>query len=132
MLTLTSSHSPKRGLSPQFSAHAYCGRTAAWIKMPLGMEVGLGPCHIVLDQETAPPLPKGHSPHQFLAHICCGQTAGWLKMPLYGGRAWPRRHCVRWGPSSPLRKKGTVPPNFWSMSIVAKRLDGSRYYLIWR
>jgi len=28
--------------SPQFSAHVYCGQMAGWIKMPLGMEVGLG------------------------------------------------------------------------------------------
>jgi len=28
---------------------------AAWIKMPLGMEVGLGPGHIVLDGVAAPP-----------------------------------------------------------------------------
>ena len=31
--------------------------------MPLGMEVGLGPC-------------------QFSAYVCCGQTAGWTKIPL--------------------------------------------------
>ena len=37
-----SSPSPKRGQSPQFLAHVYCGQTAGWIKMPLGMEVGLG------------------------------------------------------------------------------------------
>jgi len=43
--------SPKRGRSPcpQFSAHVYCGQTAGWIMMTLGMEVGLGPGHIVLD-----------------------------------------------------------------------------------
>jgi len=35
------------------------GRTAGWIKMALGMEVGLGPVHIVLDGDTAPSLPKG-------------------------------------------------------------------------
>ena len=35
--------------SPQFSAHAYCGQTAEWIKMPLGNEVGLGPGNVVLD-----------------------------------------------------------------------------------
>jgi len=28
-------HSPKRGHSPQFSAHVYCGQTGRWIKMPL-------------------------------------------------------------------------------------------------
>jgi len=39
---------PQKGdrAPPQFSAHVYCDQTAAWIKMPLGMEVGLGPGHI--------------------------------------------------------------------------------------
>jgi len=38
--------------------------------------------------------------------------------------------CVRWGPSSPPQKRGRSPlPNFWPMSIVAKRLDGSRWHL---
>jgi len=31
----------------------------AWIKMPLGTEVGLGPVHIVLDGNPAPPKKKG-------------------------------------------------------------------------
>jgi len=35
--------------SPQFVAHVYCGKTAGWIKMALGMEVRLGPDNIVLD-----------------------------------------------------------------------------------
>ena len=34
----------------------YCGQTAGWIKMPLGMEVGLDLFHIVLDEDPAPPL----------------------------------------------------------------------------
>ena len=41
--------------SPQFSAHVCCGKTAEWIKIPLGAEVGLGPGHIVLDVDPAPP-----------------------------------------------------------------------------
>jgi len=49
--------------------------------MKLGMQVGLGPGHIVLGGDPAPTPPKGHSP-QFSAHICCGQMAGWIKMPL--------------------------------------------------
>jgi len=49
--------------------------------MKLGMQVGLGPGHIVLDGDPVPPLPKGHSP-KFSAHICCGQMAGWIKVPL--------------------------------------------------
>jgi len=53
--------------------------------MTLGMEIGLGPVHIVLDGDPAPPLQKG-------------------------GRA----------------------PNFCPVSIVAKRLDGSRCHLVQR
>jgi len=47
---------------PQFSAHIYCGQTAGWIKMALGMEVGLAPGHILLD---AAPLPQkgGRAPN---------------------------------------------------------------------
>jgi len=33
----------------------YCGQTVGRIKMPLGMEVGLVPNHIVLDGNAAPP-----------------------------------------------------------------------------
>jgi len=49
--------------------------------MALGMEVGLGPGHIVLDGEPAPLPKKGQSP-QFSAHFYCHQTAGWIKMAL--------------------------------------------------
>ena len=37
----------KKGHSPQFSAHVYCGQTAGWMKTPLGTEVYLGPGHTV-------------------------------------------------------------------------------------
>ena len=60
---------------------AHCGQTAGQIKTKLGKQVGLGPGHIVLDVEPAPPPTKGHSP-QFSAHICCGQMAAWIKMSL--------------------------------------------------
>ena len=52
------------GGAPQLSAHVYCGLTARWIKMSLGMEVGLGPVHIVLDGDTAS-LPKTGTEPQF-------------------------------------------------------------------
>jgi len=45
-----------------------------------GMQVGLGPGHIVLDWDPASPS-KGEHP-QFSAHVCCGQMAEWIKMPL--------------------------------------------------
>ena len=59
----------------------YCGKTAGWIKMKLGMEVGLGPGHIVLDGDPALSK-KGAQLPQFSAHVRCGQTADWIKMPL--------------------------------------------------
>jgi len=74
----------KTGRNPQFSAYVYCGHTAAWIKMPLGTEVGLGPDDIALDGDPAPP------------------------------------------------KRGRNPSPIFGPSIVAKRLDGSRWHLAWR
>jgi len=73
--------SQKRGQSPQFSAHLYCGQTAGYIKMTLGMEVGLSPGDFVLDGDPAPYPKRGGAP-QFSAHIYSGQTATWIKMPL--------------------------------------------------
>ena len=35
------------------------------MKTPVGMEVDLGPGHIVLDGDPAPPLRKGHSTPSF-------------------------------------------------------------------
>jgi len=56
---------------------------AAWIKVPLGMEVGLGPADFVLDGDRRSPSPKGDgAPSIFSAHFYCGQTAGCIKMPL--------------------------------------------------
>jgi len=45
----------------------YCGQTIRWIKMPLGMEVGLGPGHTVLDGHGSPP--KGAQQPPFSAHV---------------------------------------------------------------
>jgi len=39
-----------------------CGQTVGPIKMKLGVQVGLGPGHVVLDGDPAPPPSKGHSP----------------------------------------------------------------------
>jgi len=49
--------------------------------MALGMEVGLGPGHIVLDGTQLRSSEKRQSP-QFLTHFYCGQTAACIKMPL--------------------------------------------------
>ena len=55
----------------------YCGQTVGWIKMKLGMVVGLDPGHIVLDEDSAPPPNIGGQP-KFWANVYCGQTAGWI------------------------------------------------------
>ena len=41
---------------PQFSANVYCGQTAAWIKMPFGTQVRLGPADIVSDKNRCAPV----------------------------------------------------------------------------
>jgi len=100
--------------------------------MKLGIEVGLGPGHIVLDVDPVPLPPKGQSP-QFSAHVCCGQTAVWIKMSL--GREvglGPGDIVLDGDPALPLPKGAQPPPNFRPMSVVAKWLDGSRCHLVGR
>jgi len=79
---------PPKGHSPQVSAHVSCGQMAAWIKMPLGMELDLGPGDFALDGDPAPPSPKGERSSKCSAHIYCGQTAGWMKLVLSMEVGW--------------------------------------------
>ena len=76
---------PPKGHIPQSSAYICCGQMAAWIKMPLSMELGLGPGDFVR-WEPRSCLPKGGRlrppPNFFSAHVYCGQTAGWMKLVL--------------------------------------------------
>jgi len=61
---------------------------------------------------------------------CCGQMAGWIKMPLGMEEGLSPGDFVLDGDPAPLPKNGVEPlPNFRPMSIVAKRLDGSRWHL---
>jgi len=105
--------------------------------MALGMEVGLGRGHIVLDGDPAPlPMgtqlssPKGAQPPIF---VPCGQMVGWTKMSLGMEVGLGPDDFVFDGDPAPPQKKGrSPPPNFWPMSVVAKRLDGSRCHLVRR
>jgi len=91
-------------------------------------EVGLSLGDIVLDGDPAPLPYRGTDP-QFSANVRCGQTAGWTKMPLsIEVGLGPGDFVFDGNPA--LQKKGTAPPNFWPMSIVAKRLYGSRCHLV--
>ena len=110
--------------------HGVRKKRREWNKMKLGTHVGLGPGHIVLDGDPTPP-PKGHS-RQFSAHICCGQIVGWIKMPLGIEVGLSLGDFVLDGdPAPPSPKRGGASlPCFWPMSIVAERLDGSKYHLV--
>jgi len=104
-----SSPSPKRGQStpPQVLAHVYCGQTAWWIKMALGMQVGLGPGHIVQDGKPAPQ--KGGRVPQFSADSYCGQTAGCIKMPLGVEVGLSPGDFMLDGDAAPTQKRGGDP-----------------------
>jgi len=55
----------KRAQPHQFLAHVYCGQTAGLMKTKLGTEVDLGPGHIVLDGDRAPPAKGAQQPPPF-------------------------------------------------------------------
>jgi len=87
----------------------YCGQTVERIQMKLGKQVGLGPGHIVLDGNPAPPPSKGDGAPQFSAHICCGQMAGWIKMPLGREVGLSPSDIVLDGTQLPSPKRGPSP-----------------------
>ena len=99
---------PQKGQCPQFSASFYCAQTAGCINMPLDMEVGLGPGHIVLDGDQAPQK-RGHvapifGPCLLWPNVRMDQDAIW-----YRGMPQPRRHCIRWGLGTQFPQKGHSP-----------------------
>jgi len=53
-------------------------QTAAWIKMPLGVELGLGLGHIMLDGDPALPQKGSTALPKFPADAHCGQTVAHL------------------------------------------------------
>jgi len=82
-----------------------------WIRMPLGMEVGLSSGHTVLDADPAlPPPKKGGTASQFSAHVCCSQTAVWIKMPLGTEVGISPGNIVLDGDPVPPPKKGHSSP----------------------
>ena len=87
----------------------YCGQTAGWIKMKLGMGIGLGPGHNVLDRDPAA-LSKTDTHTQFSAHVCCGQMAGRIKMPRGTEVGLGPGDIVLDGNPAPPLKKGHSSP----------------------
>ena len=132
--------SHKRGQSPHFSAHVCCGQIAGWIKMPLGVEVGLIPGDFMLDGDQAPLPKRGRSPLPNFRpmSIVAKRLDGSRFHFAYGGTlsmvvGLGPGHIVLDGDpcSSPPLQKRQSPP-FWPIFIVRKRLDASRCHLVWR
>jgi len=125
-------HCIRWGPSPQFLAHVCYGQTAGWIKIPLGRDEDLGPDDIVLDGDPALP-PKGHSPPPIFSP-CLLWPNGWMDqdgMLLGTEVGLSPGDIVLDGDLAPT-KKGHRTPTFRPMSIVTKRLDGSRCHLVRR
>jgi len=111
----------------------------------VGMEVGLGPIHIVLHWDTAP-LPKKGADSQFSAHLYCGQTAGCIKMPLgievgleaYLYTKWHLDRSVLSPGNFVLDRhpaptpKGADSHPIFGPRLFTKRLHGSRCHLVRR
>ena len=97
----------------------YCGQTVGWIEMPLGAEVGLGLGDNVLDGDSGPPRKGAQQPPLFGS--CLLWPNGWMDQDTtwYGGKSQPRRHCVRWEPSS-ATERGTAAPTFRPTCALAR------------
>ena len=104
----------------------HCGQTVGRrrIKMKLGTQVGLGPGHIVLDGDPAPPPPKGHSRPQFSAHVCCGQMAAWIKMSIGMELRLGSGDFVLDGDPAPPPKRGAKPPPKFSAHVYCGQTAG--------
>jgi len=101
-----------RCLSVLSVTFVHCGQTAGRIKMKLGEQVGLGPGHIVLDGDPAPPPPKGHSSPIFGPYLLRPNGSMDQNITWYGARPRQRRLCVRWGPSTAPQKAPEPPLQF--------------------
>jgi len=142
-----SSLSPK-GAQPPIFGQCPFGQAAAWTKMPLGMELGLGPGDFVFDRDPATPRKKGTPTHPIFCScllwpngpgdvVLDGVAAppkrgtapqfsvhvycGWMDEDTtwYGSRTRPRPHCIRRGPSSP--RKGHSTPSLFSPCLLWPR-----------
>ena len=81
------------------------------------MEVGLSPGDFVLDGNPTP-SPKGAQPPIF------GQCPLWPNGWMHYDATWYGNFLFDGDPATPRKRAHPLPPNFWPMSIVAKRLNG--------
>ena len=111
----------KKGRSPQFSAQVYCGQTAAWIKMSLGTELGLGNVDLWC-----------YRPSFCLSSVVCLSSVTFVRptqaVQIFGNisaalgtLAWPSID-IHWKFHGD-RPRGTPPPRELNTKGVAKYSD---------
>jgi len=89
----------------------HCGQTVGQINIKLGMQVGLGPGHIVLDRNPAPLVKKGQNLPIFGPYLLW-PNGGWIKMPHGREVGLGSRDIVLDGDPAPLPKRGQSPQIF--------------------
>jgi len=98
--------------------------------MPLGKKVGIDPSDIMLDGDPAPLPKKVQNPHFFpcllLPNGQMDQDATWYGVGL------SQDHIVVDGDPAPPSRKRDTAPNFGTLFVVAKGLDGRRCHLVRR
>ena len=95
----------------------YCGQRVGWIRLPLGMEVGLGSGQSVRWGPRS--LPKGaQQPPQLLVDVYCGQTARWIKMPIGTEVCLSPSHIVLDGDPAPPRKGHSSPSPLFGRCLL--------------
>jgi len=101
----------------------YSGQMVGRIKMKLGMQVGLGPGHIVLDGDPALPPSKGGGAPNFRPISVVAKLLDGSRCHLVWRKDSAQATLCQMGPSSSPQKR--------PISIVAKWLDASRCHSIW-
>jgi len=103
----------------------HCRQMVGRIKMKLGVQVGLGPGYIMLDGDPAPPPLFLLSPLFIHSPLIFGQCPLWPNDWIDENTTWYSPE-VDFGPGHivlegipALRERGTAPPSFRPMSIVA-------------
>jgi len=100
--------------------------------MSLGMEVDLRPGDFVFDWDPAPLRKRGRSNPLFFGPRPLW-TNGWTDQDgTWHGGGVRSSHTALHGDPARLPTTRGRGPNFRPISIVAKRLDGSRCDLVWR
>jgi len=128
--TLSRYSSAFNNISNQRLKMLYQTNMAAWIKMSLGMELGLDLGDFVLDRDPVVPSPKGGRTPQIFGP-CLLWPNGWMDEAdtWHGGRPQPRRVCVRWG-HIPLQKRQIPLPNFKGWGWKFRNWTGSGVHFL--